>query len=183
MTKYETCETCFHWRTDDDDRHKHPMGECRIRAPKADTRKPESLAMAVWPILAKQLGCGEHEPVKAEGDKPAYYQHTPLIARVGDAVSYPCPVYMDKACTIQHPDPIICDSKGVYPDIYMPTSYPYKPPFPYQDNCATMAQIVERRAAREAREYGRSLDEDTARDAAPALAPDEAQQAHKLGMA
>lgn len=70
-----------------------------------------------------------------------------------------------------------------------------KPPFPYQDNCPTMQEIMELRAARESRGYGRSLDADTAREEASfltsrhqlsnqgtTLTPDEAQQARKLGI-
>lgn len=184
MTNTPTCKTCRHWgagdgtasRILDDPPIKRAFAPCRIRS------------VHEWPQRDDNEHCGEHEPIKAVAKPTITVMGTGSMAAAS-------------------------------------------PLFPYQDNCATLEQIVERRTAREAHEYGQSLDEDTARDATihatgrrgwckdspgdrclntsgckqgcervrqaweryddkhrergatpAALTPDEAQQAHKLGI-
>lgn len=153
MTHQDTCKTC---------RYHQGFHYCQRKAPvQGEATK--------WPMTSGDEWCGEHEPIKAETKTYRTMQWMTEPHQIYTPGPDMPALYYDEECIVPASIPVVADSYGNWPELWQrsyTTLVKPSPPFPYQDNCPTLAHVS---AAIDARQP------DT-------LSPDEAQQAHKLGM-
>lgn len=119
MTNQDTCKTCRYWGRTH--AWDHLPEDQRGDDGYCLIRSPGNNG---FPSVSSACWCGEHEPIKAESDEP----HIKAIDADGN----------EHEVTAQD-----------LVNIARETNPPDQPPFPYQDNCPTMQDIMDNRAARE----------------------------------